>query len=84
MNEITRYLVEQLRQRNAALPEQGLGELDYIEHGYIDSMGVIKFVLDIEQTYSIEVSEDDLQSDAFRTINGLAALIADKLGRRHD
>ncbi len=84
MNEITQYLVEQLRQRNGALPEQGLGELDYIEHGYIDSMGIIKFVLDIEQAYGIEVSEDDLQSDAFRTINGLAALIAGKLGSHHD
>jgi acyl carrier protein len=66
-------------QTRARLPENiDLARFDYIDAGLVDSIGMIRFVLDIETEFGIEVTEDDMISAQFRTIAGLVALIDQK------
>lgn len=57
---------------------------DYRRTGYIDSIGIMKFVLEIEAEFEIEISEADMESPAFNTIGGLVAIIEAHLLQRHD
>jgi acyl carrier protein len=41
----------------------------------VDSLGIVDLVDFIELTYSIEIAEDDLLFDNFRTLRSIAALI---------
>ena len=77
-NEILEY-VSGLIQKKGKLPVGcNLTEFNYIDSGYIDSIAIIKFVLDIEAKFEIEISEEDMLSPQFRTIGGLVRLIENK------
>jgi acyl carrier protein len=64
------------------LPADVGPDFDYIESGHVDSIGLIHFMLGLEENFGIEISDDDMQSDEFRTIGGLAALIGRKRSAR--
>ncbi|GAB2182499.1 hypothetical protein DLREEDagrD3_27220 [Denitratisoma sp. agr-D3] len=58
-------------------------ELDYRRAGYVDSIGIMKFVLEIEAEFDIEISEAEIESPAFSTIGGLVRIIDEHLRQNH-
>jgi acyl carrier protein len=56
-------------------------ELDLFESGYVDSVGLTELLAFIEDEFSIEVPEDELLSDEFVSIDGMAGVIARLRGR---
>ena len=58
--------------------EQGFLEVDYFQQGYVDSIGFIELIDDIEENYKIEFSNKDFQQRSFSTIQGMVALIEGK------
>ena len=69
-------------QAKGKIPEmQSLMDWDYRRAGYIDSIGIMKFVLEIEAEFDIEISEADMESPAFSTIGGLVAIIKAHLSK---
>ncbi len=67
-------------QKKAKLPQGAdLARFDYIDAGYVDSMGMIKFVMAIESEFQIVVEDEELGSSAFRTIDGIVGLIESKI-----
>ncbi len=52
---------------------------DFLQSGHIDSMGVMRFVIDIEEEFDIEFADDEIASPQFRTIAGLSAMIEQKI-----
>jgi len=66
-------------ERKAPLPTTGdLDAYRYLDKGHVDSLGLIKFIFEIEDAFDITLTPEDTQSDAFRTVGGLAALIEAK------
>ncbi len=83
MNDTISSFVIQLIEKKGKLP----GDIDrasfnYIDSGYVDSIGIIKFVLEIEAKFGIEISESDIESPEFRTVGGLVSIIQKKTQRR--
>ncbi len=52
---------------------------DYVENGYVDSMGLVQFVAILEDQFDIEFTKDELLSSEFRTIGGLEKMISSKI-----
>jgi acyl carrier protein len=52
--------------------------LDYFEAGWLTSMEAVEFVMEIEQKFDIQFSENDLQDARFVTLAGLAELILER------
>lgn len=52
---------------------------NYIDSGYVDSIEIIKFVVDIEAAFNVEISDAELESPEFRTVGGLVAIISRKI-----
>ena len=50
-------------------------ETDLISTGIIDSFGIVGIVMFLEDTYGIEVSDDDIDPDIFRTVVSIASYI---------
>ena len=66
-------------QRRARLPEGAdLGCFDYIEAGYVDSLGLLAFIADLEDHAGVDIGEADVLSPAFRTVDGLTRLLLAK------
>ena len=75
MEEIKEFIVDYI-QREYTLPaDTDVMELNYIESGYIDSLGFVQFVALIEEEFDIVVSDEELDSPDMKVVGKLVALI---------
>lgn len=66
-------------QKKYTIPEgTDIYSLNYIEQGYIDSLGLVKFIVDLEDEFNIEFSDDDLDSSSVKIIGELIKLVERK------
>ncbi|MES2025034.1 MAG: acyl carrier protein [Pseudomonadota bacterium] len=77
-NDIRLYVLT-LLQKKSRLPKDFDDTNDFISAGIIDSIAIIKFILEIEEKFDIEITEADIESAGFRSVNGLVAIIGKKL-----
>jgi acyl carrier protein len=82
--QIKEFIVALLTKK-AALPgaintESALEAFRYLDYGQIDSLGLVKFIYEIEERFNIELSAEDTQSDQFRSVAGLIDLVTAKIG----
>lgn len=58
-------------------------EFNLIESGYLDSLGLVDLLLEIEQEYNVELSMEDLELDSFRSVESIVELIRSQNGYQH-
>ncbi|NTW99190.1 MAG: acyl carrier protein [Geobacteraceae bacterium] len=79
MTDSIRQFVVKSIQKKSKLPKGvDVDSFNYIDSGYVDSLGIIKFVAEIESTYDIEISDSEIESSEFRTVGGLVSIITRK------
>ncbi|MGB9073615.1 MAG: acyl carrier protein [Terriglobales bacterium] len=54
-------------------------DASFLEQGIIDSTGILELVSHLEETYGIEVADEELNPDNFDSINKICAYLARKL-----
>ena len=75
MEEIKEFIVDYI-QREYTLPaDTDVMELNYIESGYIESLGFVQFVALIEEEFDIVFSDEELDSPDMKVVGKLVALI---------
>ena len=50
-------------------------EAHLFESGFVDSAGVVELIAFLESTFKIRLEDDQVFSDDFTTINGIAAIV---------
>ena len=50
-------------------------EIDLFEGGYVDSMGVVELLEFLRNEFNVEIPDDDLLSDEFLSIMGMARIV---------
>ncbi len=50
-------------------------DIDLFDGGYVDSLGVAEMLEFVESEWGVEVSDEELLSDEFATIDGMATTI---------
>jgi len=78
-DNIKQFILKTLEKKGKLPQNTNIDLFNYIDSGYIDSMALIKFVVDLEAQFDIEISECDIISPEFKTIGGLARLIREKM-----
>jgi len=76
--EIKNFIIKYIEKKGKLPKNTDFATFNYIETGYIDSIGIIKFIVEIEQKFNIQISEDDIMSEKFKTIKGLINIIKTK------
>ena len=70
-------------EREYKLPENVYYDtFDFVENGFVDSMGMVQFVTILEDEFDIEFSAEELLSEDFRTVSGLEKLIERKINAK--
>lgn len=49
--------------------------LRYLDIGYIDSLKLMSFIIDLENNFKIKISSKDTESENFRSVKGLITII---------
>jgi D-alanine--poly(phosphoribitol) ligase subunit 2 len=51
-------------------------DLDLLESGLVDSVGLVELILELEQHFGIDLPVENLEVEDFRSIRSLARLVA--------
>jgi len=79
--DVRPFILARMQRRAKLPPGVDLTAFDYIESGHVDSIAITKFILDVEDAFNIEITDAEMTSCAFRTVDGLIGLIERKLDR---
>lgn len=77
-DEIRQFIIKYISKKGKLHAGINFDEFNYIDTGYIDSMGILKFVVALEQEFDIQISDDDIMLPEFKTIGGLVCMIESK------
>ncbi len=82
MTDIKDFVTEYI-QREYTVPEDvDIMTLNYIEAGYIDSMGFIQFVSTIEDEFDIEFEVEDIENPDMKIVGKLIDFISAKVAEK--
>jgi acyl carrier protein len=54
--------------------------VDLFQGGYVDSVGLVELLQFIQDEFGVEIPDDDLLSDDFATIEGIARIVCRHAG----
>lgn len=52
---------------------------DLLEQGIVDSLGVIKLIIFLEETFGIKITDEDVVPENFQTLNDMARYVHQKM-----
>lgn len=78
MENIRNFIVEYIQREYTIPAEIDLMSLNYVASGYIDSMGLLQFLATIEDEFSIEFEDEDLEKPEIQVVGELIALVEEK------
>ncbi len=75
MENVKEFIVEYI-EREYSIPDgTDLDTFNFMEEGYIDSMGLIQFIAVLEDEFGIEFSDEELSGEEIKIVGKLAKLI---------
>lgn len=77
-NEIKNFILDYIQREYTIPSEVKIDELNFIKEGYINSLGLISFILEIEEAYGIEFSDEEIVDSSF----GLIGQLVDNIKRK--
>lgn len=57
---------------------------NYLENGFVDSLGFLELLASCEKKLGISLSDDDFNDDKIFTISGLIDLLSKKAGNKNE
>ncbi len=78
---ITDDILNYFKDKNIALDSISSepNRVNFVNEGLVDSIGIVELVYHLESRYSFTFSPDELESDNFRTVEGLSQIVKGKL-----
>ena len=76
---IEEFIVDYL-QREYTIPQDvDIKKLNFVDEAYIDSLGMINFIVELEDNFDITFTDEEIVSDEFKVVGTLTELIEKKL-----
>ncbi len=82
--DIKEFILEELEKECDIDKTGNLDGLNFVEEGYVTSIGIIQFVVRLEEQYGIEFTKEELASDDFKILGNLASMIERKIKEKQE
>jgi len=79
MTNIKEFVTEYIQREYTIADDVDIMSLNYIEAGYIDSMGLLQFIATLEDEFGITFSDEDMNSPEIKVVGTLIAMIEKKI-----
>lgn len=79
MMKASEYIINVLQKKYSIGEEVNIETLNYVESGYVDSLGMIQFVVELEDEFGIEFSDEELTDPSFKIVGELIKLVERKV-----
>lgn len=73
------YVLEYLQREYTFPSDVDPLSINYIEQGYVDSLGLIQFITTLEDEFNIMFSDEDLENPDIRIVGKLIEIIESKI-----
>lgn len=80
MGNVKDFVIEYIQREYTVADDIDIMTLNYVESGYVDSLGLIQFIATIEDEFSIEFEDEELENPEIKVVGKLIALIERKMG----
>lgn len=77
--EIQEYVLTLLQKKYSLKEDIDLTTFNYVDSGYVDSLGLIQFIFELEEHFSIEFTDEEMTDSKFHVISNLVDIIERKL-----
>lgn len=84
MQDIRQFLLDYIQKEYSIPSGIDINTLNYVESGYVDSIGMIRFVIATEEEFGIEFTDEELSEPSFKVMGSLVSLIERKMGQMND
>lgn len=78
-DEIQKYIIKKIEAIHALPNNIDYNTFNYIKSGHIDSIAIIRYILEIECYFDIQLNDDMLDNKHFHTISGATDIIYDRI-----
>lgn len=79
MKDIKVFVLNKLQENYPFPKDMDEDSFNYVEEGYVTSLGMIQFVIELEEEFNIHFSEEELASEEFHIVGKLLRLIKQKI-----
>ena len=76
---VREFVLERLQREYSFKEGVNVDEINYIEEGYMDSLGLLQFIGELEDEFSICFTDEEMESMDFRIVGKLISLIEEKM-----
>lgn len=77
--EPRKYVLDVLQREYSFKEGVNIDEIDFVAEGYMDSIGLLQFIVELEDEFGISFTDDELASKEFRIVGKLINMIEDKI-----
>lgn len=81
MSKVREYVLDALQREYSFKEGVDIDKINYVEEGYMDSLGLLRFIGELEDEFSIEFTDEELFSSSFRVVGELISMIEEKVGK---
>jgi len=79
MSDVREYVLEALQREYSFKEGADVDAINFIEEGYMDSLGLVQFIVELEDEFDIQFTDEELDSPDFKKVGGLIKLIEGKI-----
>ena len=79
MENVKEFIVDYIQREYTIADDVDIMALNYVESGYVDSIGLIQFIATIEDEFGIEFTDDELEDQSIRIVGELIRIVSEKM-----
>ena len=79
MSREREFILERLQREYSFKDGTDIDQINFVDEGYMDSLGLLQFIGEMEDEFGIEFTDEELESGSFRIVGELIAMVEKKL-----
>jgi len=77
--EVVNFIIKYFEKKKTILEGRDIKSIRYLEEGFVDSLGLMKFIVALEEQFEVEITEQDMEHESFYSVAGLVNCCANKV-----
>lgn len=79
MEKVKNFIIDYIQREYTITDDTDIMKLNYVESGYIDSIGLIQFIAVLEDEFGISFTDDELTDPRIFVVGELISMIVSKM-----
>ena len=79
MSRVREFILDRLQREYSFKDGTDIDQINFVDEGYMDSLGLLQFIGEMEDEFGIEFTDEELESGSFRIVGELIAMVEKKL-----